>query len=203
VKLPTVETLFLATALLVPGFVWHSVQSMFIRPRASDGRPGWLRYLTLSAINYAIWSWLIYIAFVREADLSVEAGALVVAFVSLVSPVLLGALSGALSQRAALRGFLQSIGFNLIHPVPTSWDYIFGGTEPVILHVTLKSGTQFRGTFGEASFASSESGERDLYLEEIFAMEPDGGWTRDELSRGLWLSASEVSSIEFLAMVRD
>ena len=48
----------LVLALLVPGFVWWKIHSYFQISR-SDEKQSWLGVFSLSAINYALWSWWI------------------------------------------------------------------------------------------------------------------------------------------------
>src|SRR2546429_1176139 len=53
------DAVFFTVAFLVPGFIWESVLSLFLRRRDDRADRAWVRFLTLSAFNYALWSWLI------------------------------------------------------------------------------------------------------------------------------------------------
>jgi hypothetical protein len=57
----SVEALFIILAFVVPGFVMSVVRSQFATGRPQKGTEEVLGYLTLSAINYAVFSWLVYI----------------------------------------------------------------------------------------------------------------------------------------------
>ena len=55
------DAVFFTVAFLVPGFVWESVSHMFLRRREDRADRVWVRLLTLSALNYGLLSWLIYL----------------------------------------------------------------------------------------------------------------------------------------------
>ena len=61
----------------------------------------------------------------------------------------------------------------------------------------MNDGTRIGGYFGAGSFASSESGERDLYLEEAYEVSDDGLWKRRARDAGVWIRGTEVRLIEF------
>lgn len=54
----TAANLPLLLALLVPGFVWWKVHQYFQITRV-EAKQSWLGVFSLSAINYAAWSWWI------------------------------------------------------------------------------------------------------------------------------------------------
>ena len=89
------------------------------------------------------------------------------------------------------------MGLDSIHPIPTAWDYIFSRGVSTWVLITLNDGTRIGGYFGTASFASSESGERDLYLEETYEVSDDGSWKRLTRDAGVWIRGTEVRLIEF------
>src|SRR5712692_9147979 len=155
------ETVFYALAFLVPGFLCDSVISAMVRRRAVAHEISLLRYLTLSCVNYALWSWLVYL--IVKSSIFVDRpirSAVAWGFVILGSPVLLGLILGALSQRNAVRALLARWGIYMTHPIPTAWDYFFSSTGPVWVLVTLTDGSSVAVRFSTRSFASSEANER-------------------------------------------
>ena len=70
--LTSFDDVFFTVAFLVPGFVWESVLHMFLRRREDRADRAWVRFLTLSAINYGLWSWLIYLLLERVGLLARE-----------------------------------------------------------------------------------------------------------------------------------
>jgi hypothetical protein len=116
----------------------------------------------------------------------------------LLSPILLGFLAGYFGQKEYIRRFLQSIGLNPIHVVPTAWDYKFSNIRKAgWLLVTLQDGCVVAGLFGSKSFASSEAGERDLYIQEVYKISEEGPWAKIPQNEGIWISVSQIKHIEF------
>jgi hypothetical protein len=64
------DAVFFTVAFLVPGFIWESALNLFLRRRDDRADRAWVRFLTLSAFNYGLWSWLIYLLFVRAGVLA-------------------------------------------------------------------------------------------------------------------------------------
>jgi Family of unknown function (DUF6338) len=201
VTLPSFDTVFFTLAFLVPGFIWDWT-SRVVMPRGAETRESsLLRFLTLSAINYGFWVWLIYLLakspfFVDNPLRSGVAWALVI----FVSPALFGLALGALGQRSSGRQLLHRLGISIIHPIPTAWDYFFSRTKPVWVLATLIDGSHVAGYFGAESFASSEHDARDIYLEGIYTLNDAGPWTENPRNAGGWIRGSEIRHLEFRAV---
>lgn len=193
------DTLFYTLSFIVPGFILHSTLSAFVPQKTIATQLSFLRFLSLSCFNYAIWSWLIYLIFqssyfINEPIRIAAAWGVII----LASPILLGFLAGYFSQKEYIRKFLQSIGLNPIHVIPTSWDYKFSNIRNANwLLVTLQDGRTFAGLFGSKSFASSETGERDLYIQEVFKITENGPWEKIPQNAGVWIPGSQIRYIEF------
>ena len=195
----SVDAVLLTAAFLVPGFVWESVLHMFLRRQQERVDLTWLRFLTLSSVNYGLWSWLIYLLFAGAGVLSSRwAAAFVWFFILFVSPVTLGAATGLLSQRATVRRLLARYGVYTIHPVPTAWDYVFSESTGSWVLVTLADGSTIAGIFSARSFASSDASERDLFLEQLYRVEDGGPWQPVPMNRGVWIRGEAIRAIEFL-----
>lgn len=192
------ETLFLTLAFIVPGFICDGAISMCLPREKVSVQRAIIRYLFLSSLNFALWSWVI-LGMTEQSWLAnsrVTFG-LVVFLIFFGSPFGIGLLFGYLSQKEMLRKFLFRIGFRTLHPTPTSWDYRFSkirGGEWIL--VTLIDGSSIGGWFGSHSFASSEPGERDLYIEKMMKIS-DSAWEPIRRSPGIWVSGNEIRTIEF------
>lgn len=57
------DIVFYTLAFVVPGFVLHSTFGMFVPRKDERADLTLLRFLTWTSLNYAIWSWLIYLLF--------------------------------------------------------------------------------------------------------------------------------------------
>jgi Family of unknown function (DUF6338) len=63
--------------------------------------------------------------------------------------------------------------------------------------VTLTSDERVAGFFGTASFASSDSTERDLYIEEEYTVTNEGQWEPRPTKVGILVPVKEIRYIEF------
>jgi hypothetical protein len=192
------DVVFYTLAFLVPGFICDSVLSVFVRRRTVAHETSLLRFLTLSAVNYGLWSWLIYL--MAKSNFFIQSpvhGASAWVLIVFISPVGLGAVLGLLSQRNAFRGLLERYGVYTVHPIPTAWDYFFSNRTPVWVLVTTTDNDRVAGRFGAASFASSDRFERDLYIETVYRVEEEGPWTEVPMNRGIWIPGKQIKHIEF------
>ena len=194
------DAVLLATAFLFPGLIWDCVLQVFLWRRDDRGDRGWIRLLTLGAINSGLWSWLIYLLLVRVEGLARPWMAAVAwSFILFVSPAALGVVTGLLSRRALVGRLLASYGFSTVHPVPTAWGYAFDQSRGSWVLVTLVDGSTVAGAFEERSFASPDRAERDLFLQRVYRVEDDGPWQPVPMSSGVWIDGQAIQTIEFLA----
>ncbi|WXJ78524.1 hypothetical protein MTMBA_06010 [Moorella thermoacetica] len=184
---------------MVPGFILHTTLSMLVPQRGEHKELSFIRFLTLSCINYALWSWLIYLLIRHDFFIANPIyTAIVWWLIILVSPVLVGVIIAHFHCKETFRKALQRFGINPVHPIPTAWDYRFYETnKPVWVLVTMKDGSQVAGLFGSRSFASSEPGERDLYIQEVFRIDGDEPWQRVPESDGILILGDQIKHIEF------
>ena len=79
-----------------------------------------------------------------------------------------------------------------------AWDYVLSKGDPYWVIVTLKDGGEVAGFYGKKSFASSSPESQDIYLEERWEMNGDGGLERLRTdSGGVLVAANQIRSIEF------
>lgn len=193
-NLSTIDAVYIALAFLVPGFVMSAARNQFITGQEPQGGEQLIRFLTYSAINYALFSAPIYLFL--NAQLPPASRAILWSLVILIGPALLGSISGVAARKGWIRKLFHWIDLNPVHAIPTAWDYKFGGLkggEWVL--ITLKSGTRFAGFCGTRSFASSESKERDLFIEAVFNLDDDNQWTPTKKS--VFIASGEIATIEF------
>jgi hypothetical protein len=120
--------------------------------------------------------------------------------VLIVIPTVLGAGLGALTalQRPALlRLLLTRLGLSPAARIPQAWDWVFSRGFPAYVRVGLTDGRTVYGLYSAQSFASSDSGSRDLYLQQHWTQ--DAGWFSGPYPQtmGIWLSGEAIMSIEF------
>ena len=192
------DVVFFTIGFLTPGLVWSTVLAMLVPARTAPVQIRLLEFLTLSCINYGLWSWLLFAmfksGFVERYPL--WSGWLLFGIV-FVSPVALGTASGWLHQRDAVARFLISLGLRTVHPIPRAWDWHFSHEKPYWVQVTLKNGARIYGFFGTRSFAASDPNQRDLYVESQFRRLDNGEWAPLEDTGGVLIMADQISAIEF------
>lgn len=198
-NLTSLDAVFYALAFLVPGFVLDSVLATFQRRRPEAPQLSFLRLLTFSAINYAIWSWLVYLL-VRSDWIGANpaAGAALWSVVIFVGPVIIGLALSYSSQKEWVRRFLQWIGLRPVQVTPTAWDWRFERMrEHHWMLVTLRDGSQVAGYFGAQSYASSDPSERDLFIEQVWEV-PDNQdvWHPAREGQGILISRDEIRYVE-------
>lgn len=92
------------------------------------------------------------------------------------------------------RDFVQN---NVPHPTAKPWDYVFSQRKPYWVKVTLKDGTVIGGRYAENSFASSTPAEAQIYLEETWVLNGNGGFERKKSrTAGVIILSTDISHIE-------
>lgn len=158
-----------------------------------------LRFLTAALIHYIMWSWLIYLMFNSEYFKTSTLRLYLASFlIVIISPCLLGLLLAKLSDKNILIKILQTLGYRPINPIPTAWHYKFSkiAIKSWII-VSLKDGKAFYGKFSTESFASSESMERDIYIEDVYILNNNKEWIKREKNDGILIASDQIKYIEF------
>ena len=186
---------YTVVGLLVPGLIVLSVRSQFLTGRRPSHSAALLSYLTVSVIYYALA--LPFVDFILSFQEPGKGNVLLTWFALIfIGPALLGLLLGVNIQKNLFRRALQCCGLNLIHVIPTAWDWKFGNMTEQWVLVTLKDGTRFAGFCGGESFMSSDPSERDIYIQWTYDIDDQNNWSsRGE--NGVLIAAGEVQTIEF------
>ena len=89
---------------------------------------------------------------------------------------------------------------NAPHPIQKPWDFVFSKRIPYWVIVTLKDDSKIAGSYDSKSFSSSAPAEEQLYLEETWVLNCDGGFERPRVNtKGILILASEMVSVEFFS----
>lgn len=194
----TYEAVVYTVMFLVPGFIIDEMVATLMPMKIYSDKTKSLKYIGYSVFNFTLWIWLFYFIRLKINNSSPFYWGLL-ALCLLGSSVLTGLAIGLIRKLQLIRKLFSKLNINIIHSVPTAWDYKFNETQTekwVI--ITLDNDKHVYGKFGCSSLASSEKDERDIYLEEIYTMDEDGKWVKRERTDGIWIKASNIKVIEFI-----
>lgn len=192
--------LFYTLAFIVPGFILDSVISSFVPQKDERLQILFLRFLTLSCFNYAVWSWLIFLMVQKEMIIRHPFWiAFLWGLIIFVSPICLGLMIGYFSRSQKFQKIFEKIGYNIISSIPTAWDYKFWSIREhcVWVLITLSDDSQVAGLFGSSSFAASYRKGKDIYLQTVYKISDDGIWEEVQDSDGIIIDGEDIKYIEF------
>ena len=113
-------------------------------------------------------------------------------------PLLTGLAFVLLTQRGFQYLLAESFGVDLSHHQPTAWEHAFRGRSDCYVIVRLRDGTDIMGSWTAGSFASSDEGQRDVLLSQLYRLDKNKKWELVEPSRSILICAGEISHIEFI-----
>ena len=182
---------------VTPGFIIVFVRSQLVSGRILPYPAGFLLYLTVSTIYWAVLFLSADVLIVNRIWWDGATLGTLRWFVFLVFiPVIVGAVTEVVSNKTILYKTLKKIRLNPIHPTPSAWDWTFSDLNEQYIVVKLNNGSMFGGFLGADSFISSDPDERDLFIEEIFDIDEENNWLTN--GHGVYLTGRDISSIEFL-----
>jgi len=189
------ELLLLFLFFSVPGIVALFFRAQFMAGRMPKVGEGLLSYVTVSLAYHA----LVFPLTARLYAAASLAGWHWAGWVSLIflGPALVGILLGLNIRKGWARKMIGRFGISTIHPVTCAWDWRFSQCEEGWVIATLKNGTQWHGYMGVNSFMSSDPGERDILIEQVYDSAGEGAsWT--PRGSAVWIANGEIQSLEFL-----
>ena len=185
--------LILFIAFVVPGFIAIKVYELLSPSRYTDSSKQIIDAVSYSCLNYAVLLWPIY--YVESSELKSSHPQIYVLFymgVLFFAPVLLVIGWKFLRNLEWIQRFIP-------HPTQKPWDFVFAQRRSYWVIVTLKNGEKIGGMYGPHSFASSAPSEEQIYLEEQWILNEDGGFERPaEQTSGIIILAPEIRSVELI-----
>lgn len=185
------DKLVLFLAFVIPGFVSIKFYEVLFPSESKDSSKQLIDAITYSSVNYAILFWLIMS--VNESKLSATFPLLNGVFyfsVLFIFPIIWVLVWKIIRQSE----FVQK---NMPHPIAKPWDYVFSQRERYWVVVTLKDGVKIGGYYGENSFTSSNPASEQIYLEQCWVLNEDGGFGRVKNdTAGIIVVASDMLSVE-------
>ena len=196
----SIQAVIVIVLFLMPGFIARSVlSSIYPSSQPSDSRLS-LTAITLSCVNYGVWSWLLVLSWQRQWYKGHVFLALLALLILFLSPAVGTLVLVKFTQTNTGRRAREMLGIR--HPSPKAWDYFFSKGSACWVVITLKSGRVIGGFYGTESFASSFPNEEDLYLELLCDMTPEGRLNGiAPLTLGGMIRMEEVELLEFFKYV--
>jgi hypothetical protein len=193
------QTLALFLVFSVPGIVALYFRAQFLSGRLPPAAEGFISYITLSLVYHAVvyplaaplyiaipptgWKWLAWCVLI------------------FIGPAILGILLGLNIRKGWTKKIINQFGVSTIHPVNCAWDWHFGQCVECWVIVKLKDGSSWGGFLGAKSFMSSDSSERDLFIEQVYEVKDGEPW--GERGSSVWIAHGEIQTLEFLPYDRS
>jgi len=185
------DKLFLFIMFVVPGFISLKAYELFIPSQPKDSSKQIIDAITYSSINYALL--FFFIVKVELSGYYTTHQNLYYLFyfsVLFLSPVVL----------VLIWKWIRSTNIaqkNAPHPTGKPWDYVFSQRKSYWVKVVKNDGTVIGGKYSEKSFASSAPASEQIYLEEAWVINDNGGFERvKNNSAGVIILTDDISHIE-------
>lgn len=186
------DKLILFIAFVIPGFISIKAYQLICPGNERSTSDQLVDAIAYSSINYAL---LIFPIISVESGILKEVHTslyyLFYIFVLFIAPIIWVLVWRYLRTREF---FLR----NAPHPIEKPWDYLFSQRKPYWVEVFLKNGTVIAGLYSSKSCASSAPAPEQIYLEETWVLNENGGFVRAvNRTAGVLILSSEISHIEF------
>ncbi|WP_156964087.1 DUF6338 family protein [Trabulsiella guamensis] len=160
---------FVFVLFVVPGFISIKVYEAIHPSVKKESSKLIIDAVAYSCINYGIWFLPAY--FAEKCDLFVYSPFLYYLLylsVFLISPLLLPVVL----HKLRFSRFFKS---RLPHPIGRPWDFFFRNAPACWVVITLKDGSKIGGLYSGNAFASSSPEPEQIYLNESWHINSDGG----------------------------
>jgi len=179
---------------VIPGYIILKIIEMIVPSSKKTETEIVVQAIGYSILNNSIWSFVFSLL-----EISFSKNIVLLELLQSIALILTGIVTGvciAIKKKNIIGWILRLIKIDTTNPIPTAWDYIFSKHESYWLEVGVSNGKMIRGLFYSDSFASSENGEKDLYLEELYEKK-ENGWEKVEQTKGVWINHNEIRYIKF------
>lgn len=183
--------LILFIAFVVPGFIAIKAYELLSPSKHIDSSKQIIDAVAYSCLNYALLLWPIFL--VESGTTRGESPNLYIlfyVFVLFIAPIIWVLIWKYLRQWECIQRIVP-------HPTQKPWDFVFAQRYCYWIIVTLKSGKKVAGMYGTSSFASSAPSAEQIFLEEEWLLNDDGGFDRPvEQSSGVIILSTEIETVE-------
>lgn len=179
-------------AFILPGFICMRVYNLICPSQISEFNQKILDSLTYSCLIYGFNFG--FIIWVEKSNLSSSNSFLYGLFyfyLLFISPIVLALIWYKLRTSQWLQKTMP-------HPVSLPWDYVFSKRTACWVIVVLTDGTKIYGRYGPNSFVSSYPSEPQIYLDECWEPNSEGGFDRKHYATsGIIILSKDIKTIEF------
>jgi|HubBroStandDraft_1064217.scaffolds.fasta_scaffold207930_2 hypothetical protein len=183
-------TLALFLFFFVLGFITLKVYDLLIPGEQRDFSKSLFDAVAYSSLNFAAFFWLI--AIVRSGKLAPWQWYSGTFFLLIVMPAIWPFLYLRIRK-------LPLVAERFGSPNVSAWDEVFAKRTECWVIVRLKDQRQIGGFYGPRSFASRSPAPLAIYIEEVWQVDADGGFTGRMMgsSSGIFIMGSEILAVEF------
>ncbi len=189
------DKMFLFIAFVIPGFVSLKTYELLLASTPKESTKQLIDAIAYSCVNYALLFWPISVVEIHQVKTKFpNFYILFYVIVFLIAPVAWVLVFKKLRTTQCFQSIMP-------HPTGKPWDYVFSQRKPYWVIVTLKDGKQIAGLYDSSSFASSAPAPEQLYLEEAWVVNNDGGFERKRNdTAGIIILTPEIISIELFTI---
>tara|TARA_Y100000296_G_scaffold26814_1_gene31497 strand:+ start:1366 stop:1971 length:606 start_codon:yes stop_codon:yes gene_type:complete len=185
------DKLLLFVLFVIPGFISLKVYELLNPAMRTDSSKQLIDVIAYSCLNYALLSPFIYwLCNVEKINPNLLYPSLV--FMLFIAPLLWVALWQGIRRKHFIQKFIP-------HPTSQAWDFVFSKRKPYWIKVTLISGRQIAGLYSSQSFTSSSPHPQQIYMEETWILNKDGGFDRPKnQTAGVLILATDIECVELI-----
>ena len=189
------ESIMYTLKYVIPGYIILEIIRMITPSSKKTETEIVVQSIGYSILNYSIWSFVFSLL-----EISFSNNTILLKVMQSVALILTGIITGVciavIKKKNIMGRILGLLKIDTTNSIPTSWDYVFSKYEPYWLEIGVSDRKVIRGLFYDNSFASSEPGEKDIYLEELYEKKEDS-WEKVRQTKGVWINHNEIRYIKF------
>jgi hypothetical protein len=184
------DTLALFLILFIPGFISLKVYDLLIPGKRRDFTKALFDAMAYTALNFVALLWPI--GLVRSGQLSPWQWYLAMLFLFIGMPALWPLLFLQIRKHPIVARRITS-------PNARVWDDIFARREPYWVIVHLRDQRRVGGLYGGKSFTSRSPAPPEIYLEQVWHVDENGGFTGTMVNStgGILIMGSDILALEF------
>lgn len=185
------NNLFWFFVFVVPGFIGQQTYALLTSSSVSDVKSQLYSAATYSCMYYVL-LWYPILAFENSdfKNLPILPYLFYIGIL-IILPIILTYFWRRIRMSKIVQNYFP-------HPDHKPWKHVFKKRESYWVIIELHDGTIIGGLYSEKSFTSSEPAKEQIYLEETWKLNNDGGFDEKKQStKGIIVSASEMKYIEF------